>query len=100
MTEMGGKNQTAVPKWLSEAADRIAGHMNSDHSNSIVSTLHAQFGIRDPMARMENLKIDGYYISSNGKFYFAKFTKKCNSVDEYREELIKHAQLYRDFEIS
>ena len=100
MTEMGGKDQTAVPKWLSEAADRIAVHMNLDHSNSIVSTLHAQFGIRDPMARMENLKIDGYYISSNGKFYFAKFTKKCNSVDEYREELIKHAQLYRDFEIS
>ena len=100
MTEMGGKDQTAVPKWLSEAADRIVVHMNLDHSNSIVSTLHAQFGIRDPMARMENLKIDGYYISSNGKFYFAKFTKKCNSVDEYREELIKHAQLYRDFEIS
>ena len=100
MAEIGEKNQTAMPKWLSEAADRIADHMNSDHSNSIVSTLHAQFGIRDPMARMENLKIDGYYISSNGKFYFAKFTKKCNSVDEYREELIKHAQLYRNFEIS
>ena len=100
MTEMGGKNQTAVPKWLSEAADRIAGHMNSDHSKSIVSTLHAQFGIRDPMARMENLKIDGYCISSNRKFYVAKFTKKCNSVDEYKEELIKHAQLYRNFEIS
>ena len=49
---------------------------------------------------MENLKIDGYYISSNRKFYFAKFTKKCNSVDEYREYLIKHAQLYRNFEIS
>ena len=100
MTEIDGKNQTAVPKWLSEAAIRIADHMNSDHSNSIVSTLHAQFGIRDSMARMENLKIDGYYISSNGKFYFVKFTKKCNSVDEYREELVKHAQLYRDFEIS
>lgn len=41
MTEIGGKDQTAAPKWLSEAADRIADHMNSDHANSIVSTLHA-----------------------------------------------------------
>ena len=32
--------------------------------------------------------------------FFSKFAKKCNSVDEYREELIKHAQIYRDFEIS
>ena len=74
--------------------------MNSDHANSIVSTLHAQFGIKDPLARMEYLKIDGYYISSDGKFYFAKFTRKCNSVEEYKQELIKHARLYRDFEIS
>ena len=100
MTEIGGKDQTAAPKWLSEAADRIANHMNSDHVNSIVSTLHAQFGIKDPLARMEYLKIDGYYISSDGKFYFAKFTRKCNSVHEYKEELIKNAKLYRDFEIS
>ena len=49
---------------------------------------------------MEYLKIDGYYISSDGKFYFAKFTRKCNSVHEYKEELIKNAKLYRDFEIS
>jgi len=100
MTKTGDDDQEALPIWLSKASDRITGHMNSDHSNSIVSTLHAQFGVKDPMARMENLKIDGYYISSHGKFYFAKFTKKCNSVDEYREELIKHAQIYRDFEIS
>ena len=50
MTEMGGKNQKAVPKWLSEAGDKIADHMNLGHSNSIVSTLHAQFGIKNPMA--------------------------------------------------
>ena len=100
MTEIGSKDQTDAPKWLSEVADRIADHMNSEHSNSIVSTLQAQFGIKDPLARMENLKIDGYYISSDGEFYFARFTKKCNFVDEYKQELIKHAKLYRDFEIS
>tara|TARA_B100001057_G_scaffold18127_1_gene16747 strand:- start:272 stop:574 length:303 start_codon:yes stop_codon:yes gene_type:complete len=99
MTKTGDEDKEAVPTWLSQAADRIIGHMNSDHSNSIVSTLHAQFGIKDPGARMERLKVDGYYISSNENLYFAKFTKKCRSVDEYREELIKHAQIYRKFEI-
>ena len=99
MVDTGDDQKDTLPRWLSEAADRIIGHMNSDHSNSIVSTLHAKFGIQDPMATMDNLKEDGYYISSNNKLYFANFTKKCSSVDEYREELIKHAQIYRKFEI-
>ena len=99
MTETGDIDDEALPTWLSKAADRIVAHMNSDHSNSIVSTLHAQFDIKDPAARMENLRVDGYYISSDNNLYFAKFTKKCSSVDEYREELIKHAQIYRKFEI-
>jgi putative heme iron utilization protein len=100
MTKNRAHDESDLPKWLSAASDRIISHMNADHLNSIVSTLNAQFGIKDPMATMKSLKRDGYYISSNGKFYFAKFAKKCNSVDEYREELIKHAQIYRDFEIS
>ena len=100
MIEDNAKIQTALPKWLSDASNRIVSHMNSDHSNSIVSTLHAQFGIKDKTATMANLKVNGYYISSNEKLYFAEFSKKCNSVDEYRGELIKHAQIYRDFEIS
>ena len=100
MTGPGDDDKEALPIWLSQSTDRIIGHMNSDHSNSIVATLHAQFGIKDPAARMDNLKVDGYYISSNENLYFAKFTRKCSSVDEYKEELIKHAQLYRDFELS
>ena len=99
MTKDHAHDDSDLPKWLAEASDRIISHMNSDHLNSIVSTLNAQFGIKDPIATMKSLKTDGYYISSNGEFYFAKFAKKCNSVDEYREELIKHAQIYRDFEI-
>jgi len=99
MVNSGDNQKSTLPRWLSEAADRIISHMNSDHSNSIVSTLHAQFGIQDPMATMDNLKVDGYYISSNNQLYFAKFTKKCISVDEYKQELIKHAKLYRKFEI-
>ena len=100
MTETDDGYKEDLPTWLSQAADRIVDHMNSDHSNSIVSTLHAQFGIKDPAAKMENLRVDGYYISSDENLYFAKFSKKCRSVDEYKKELIKHAQIYRKFEIS
>ena len=100
MTETDDGYKEDLPAWLSQAADRIVDHMNSDHSNSIVSTLHAQFGIKDPAAKMENLRVDGYYISSGKNLYFAKFSKKCRSVDEYKKELIKHAQIYRKFEIS
>jgi len=100
MTETDDGYKEDLPAWLSQAADRIVDHMNSDHSNSIVSTLHAQFGIKDPAAKMENLRVDGYYISSDENLYFAKFSKKCRSVDEYKKELIKHAQIYRKFEIS
>ena len=100
MTETDDGYKEDLPAWLSQAADRIVDHMNSDHSNSIVSTLHAQFGIKDPAAKMENLRVDGYYISSDENLYFAKFSNKCRSVDEYKKELIKHAQIYRKFEIS
>ena len=88
------------PNWLIEAAPRIIKHMNEDHSNSIASTLHGQYGIQDKNAKMDKLEVDGYFIQSGGAFYFAKFTKACSSSEEYKSELVKHAHLYRDFELS
>ena len=82
-----------------EASPRIIKHMNEDHSNSIASTLRGQYGIKDNNAKMDNLRVDGYYIQSGGSLYFAKFSKSCGSPEEYKAELVKHAHLYRDFEI-
>ena len=45
-----------LPEWLSKASYRIIEHMNDDHSNSIVSTLNAQHGIKDKKAKMEAIK--------------------------------------------
>ena len=59
-----------LPEWLSKASYRIIEHMNDDHSNSIVSTLSAQHGIKDKNAKMEKLEVNGYFASSNEKFYF------------------------------
>ena len=98
---MANHNSSAVyPRWLIEAAPRIIKHMNEDHPNSIASTLNGQHGIQDKNAKMDYLEVNGYYIRSEGAFYFAKFTKTCASTEEYKSELVKHARLYRDFELS
>ena len=48
---------------------------------------------------MNKLEVDGYFALSNGKEYFLKFEQVCNSADEYKTELIKHAKKYRNYEI-
>ena len=88
-----------LPKWLSKSSYRIIEHMNDDHSNLIVSTLNAQHGIKDENAKMENLEVNGYFASSNEKFYFLEFENVCNSAEEYKTELKKHAKKYRNYEI-
>ena len=54
-------NDSKVPECLLNASNRIIEHMNEDHSNSIVSTLNAQHGIRDKKAKMEKLELNGYF---------------------------------------
>ena len=88
------------PHWLTQVAPRIIKHMNEDHANSIISTLNGQHGIKDKNAKMDTLELHGYYIRSTGELYFVKFTKTCTSTQEYKSELVKHAHLYRDFELS
>ena len=88
-----------LPEWLSKASYRIIEHMNNDHSNSIVSTLNAQHGIKDKNAKMEKLEVKGYFALSNEKFYFLEFENVCKSAEEYKTELIKHAKKYRNYEL-
>ena len=92
-------DDSKVPEWLSKASKRIIEHMNDDHSNSIVSTLNAQHGIKDKNAKMKKLKVNGYFASSKEKFYFLKFENVCNSAEECKTELIKHAKKYRNYEL-
>ena len=88
-----------IPEWLSEISKDVIEHMNKDHSNSIISTLHAQQGIKDKDAVMYKLEVDGYYVKSNNKLYFLKFKKNCNSLNQYKTELIRNAKKYREYEI-
>ena len=86
------------PEWINNE-QVIIQHMNSDHSNSIVSTLNAQHGIKDPEAKMKSLDVNGYYVLSCNKKYFIKFEQSCNTTSEYKDQLIKQAIKYRNFEL-
>ena len=63
-------NISKVSGWLFNASSRIIEHMNEDHSDSIVSTLNAQHGIKDKSAKMEKLEVNGYFASSKESLIF------------------------------
>ena len=87
------------PDWLEISSTKIMDHMNSDHQNSIISSLHAQHGIKDPHAKMITLQVDGYYIDTSGRKLFIKFEKETESVEHYKNQLILQAKKYRNFEL-
>ena len=87
------------PEWLIKVSKSVIKHMNDDHSNSIVSTLHAQHGIKDKNAKMSKLEVNGYFSLSKGRLYFINFENKCDTLDQYKKELIKYAKRYRHFEL-
>tara|TARA_Y100000814_G_C12097863_1_gene322536 strand:+ start:139 stop:420 length:282 start_codon:yes stop_codon:yes gene_type:complete len=92
-------NSKAIPDWLQTASKGIIQHMNKDHSRSIVSTLHAQHNIKDTDAKMDNLTTDGYFVLSKGRLLFLAFELPCKNVKEYKTELVKHAEKYRQYEL-
>jgi len=86
------------PKWL-EREESIINHMNDDHSNSIISTLHAQIGVKDPKAEMVAINTDGYYVRSNNELMFIKFHKCCTNLKDFKDELVKQAHENREYEL-
>ena len=86
------------PKWL-EREKSIINHMNDDHSNSIISTLHAQLGIKDSKAEMVAINTDGYYVRSNNELMFIKFHKCCTNLKDFKDELVKQAHENREYEL-
>ena len=87
----------SLPEWLDQE-EGIINHMNEDHSNSIVSSLNAQHGIRDKKAKMISLTIDGYYLSSKSKFYFIQFSEVCYTMKDYKSALVLLAKKYKSYE--
>ena len=74
--------------------------MNRDHKKSIISTLYAQHGVKDQNVKMFKLDVDGYYAVSENKYYFLVFEKRCQSLSQYKAELIKHAKKNKKYELA
>ena len=87
-----------TPGW-NDYESAIITHMNSDHSNSIISSLYAQHNIKDKTAKMIFLTIDGYYIEAKESIYFIQFNTKCTTRKQYKKELTNLAKKYRKFEL-
>ena len=86
------------PKWKKNQK-AIIEHMNDDHSNSICSSLNAQYGIEDINAKMLFLTIDGYYVLSNEKIYFIQFDITSLNAKQYKDNLVSLAHQNREFEL-
>ena len=88
------KNEN-IPTWSTEASIGIIEHMNDDHADVIVAALYGQHGILDREAKMHKLETAGYYVVSNSRAYFLNFDDHCNSAEEYKQALIRHAREYK-----
>lgn len=89
-----------IPLWLSKVSKNIIDHMNRDHKKSIISTLYAQHGVKDQNVKMFKLDVNGYYAVSENKYYFLVFEKNCQSLSQYKAELIKHAKKNKKYELA
>ena len=83
-----------LPKW-SKSEDSIINHMNDDHSDTIVSAVKAQHGVKDKTSKMILLTIDGYYAKTVSGVFFIKFPSICKSPKEYKDALVSLAKLYK-----
>ena len=84
-------DNNSIPSWLNQCAQGVIEHMDQDHSNTIVSTAYAQFGMNNAKALMVELHIYGYFVATNGQQYLLTFEKSCNNDEEYKLELVKNA---------
>jgi len=48
---------------------------------------------------MSKLEVNGYYTVSNNNLYFIDFENTCNSLDQYKTELVKNAKRNRHYEL-
>ena len=77
--------ETKQPDWLIDAAPRIISHMNEDHSNSIVSTLHAQHQIKDPKAKTVALETSGHFVQSKSEDIFWLLAKHARMLQNTKK---------------
>ena len=72
-------------------------YMNKNISCLISATLQAQHGLLTDDIEVTALEVDGYFVKSDGKTYFITFDKSCETLHDFKNEMLIHVRNYRRF---
>ncbi len=71
--------------------------MNKNIKILVFATFQAQHLITSNSIGVNYVETDGYYIVSDGKSYFITFSKSCETIHDFRNELLIHVRNNRKF---
>ena len=75
----------------------LVEYMNKNIKILVSATFRAQHGLISNSIEVKSVETDGYYIMSDGKTYFLTFSKPCETIYDFRNELLIHVRNYRKF---
>ena len=75
----------------------LVEYMNKNIKILVSATFRGQHGIISNSIEVKSVEADGYYIMSDGNFYFLTFSKPCKTIHDVRNELLIHVRNYRKF---
>ena len=75
----------------------LVEYMNKNIKILVSATFQAQHGLTSNSIEVKSVETDGYYIMSDGKSYFLTFSKPCETIHDFRNELLIHVRNYRNF---
>ena len=78
----------------------LVKYMNENILSLVSATFHAQHGKISDNLEVTSLEVDGYYVISDGKTYFLTFNGPCETIDDFKNELLYHLRNYRKFFVS
>ena len=78
-------------------ATDLVEYMNKNIKALVSATFRAQHGLISNSIEVKSVETDGYYIISDGKSYFITFSKPCETIHDFKNELLVHVRNYRKF---
>ena len=82
---------------LEYVSRNLVEYLNKNVKVLVSATFRAQHGIISNSIEVKSVETDGYYIISDGKSYFLTFSKPCETIHDFRNELLIHVRNYRKF---
>jgi len=74
----------------------LVEYMNKNIKAPVLATFRAQHGLISNNIEVKSLETDGYYICQTENL-FSTFSKRCETIHDFRNELLIHVRNYRKF---